>query len=156
MALSLFGRGGHDIFDSLTSGVIKDPFEAFSVSENTPSRQYARDTHAVANTQVDWRETPESHIFKADLPGLTKDDVKVQLVDGKTLEIAGQRKKEDVHHGDTWHRVERAHGSFLRRFRLPENTIADEVKAHVLDGVLVVTVPKLKKPKPQVRQIEIL
>jgi len=148
MALSLFGRGGHDLFD---------PFEGFSVLEhnNTPSRQFARDAHAVANTQIDWRETPEAHVFKADLPGLTKEEVKVQVVDGKTLEISGERKKEEVLKGDTWHRVERARGTFLRRFRLPENTNVDQVKALVQDGVLTVTIPKMQKPKPQVRQIEI-
>ena len=155
MALSLFGRQGHDILDSLAIRNAWDPFEAFSVLENTPSRQFARDAHAVANTQVDWRETPEGHVFKADLPGLTKDDVKVQVVDGKTLEIGGERKREEVQKADTWHRVERAQGSFMRRFRLPENTNVDEIKAQVLDGVLTVTIPKVQKPKPHVRQIEI-
>lgn len=156
MALSLFGRGGNDVFDSIAKGTVWDPFEGFSVLEhNTPSRQFARDAHAVANTQIDWRETPEAHVFKADLPGLTKEEVKVQVVDGKTLEIGGERKKEEVQKGDTWHRVERARGTFLRRFRLPENTNVEDVKAQVLDGVLTVTIPKLQKPKPQVRQIEI-
>lgn len=155
MALSLFGRQGHDILDSLSGGKVWDPFEGFSVLESTPSRQFARDAHAVANTQIDWRETPDAHIFKADLPGLTKDEVRVQVVEGKTLEIGGERKKEEVQKTDTWHRVERAHGSFMRRFRLPENTNVEEIKAQVQDGVLTVTIPKLQKPKPQVRQIEI-
>lgn len=79
----------------------------------------------------------------------------MQVVDGKTLEISGERKKEEVQKGDTWHRVERSQGSFLRRFRLPENTSPDEVKAQVLDGVLTVTIPKVAKPKQKVRQIEI-
>lgn len=155
MALSLFGRQGHDIRDSLGAGTVWDPFEVFSVLESTPSRQFARNAHAVANTQIDWRETPDAHVFKADLPGLTREEVKVQVVDGKTLEIGGERKKEDVHKGDTWHRVERAQGSFMRRFRLPDNTNVEEIKAQVLDGVLTVTIPKLRKPKPQVRHIDI-
>nr|CAC81965.1 small heat-shock protein [Funaria hygrometrica] len=145
MALSLFGRG---------SGSFFDPFD-LSLLESGPSRQFARDAHAVANTQIDWRETPEAHIFKADLPGLKKEEVKVQLVDGKTLEISGERRKEEVHKDDTWHRVERAHGSFLRRFRLPDNSNVEAVEAQVQDGVLTVTIPKIQKPKPQVRQIEI-
>lgn len=79
----------------------------------------------------------------------------MRVVEGRTLEISGERKKEEVQKGDTWHRVERAQGSFMRRFRLPEGTNTDEVKAQVQDGVLTVTVPKLQEPKPQVRQIEI-
>jgi HSP20 family protein len=125
------------------------------VLENSPSRQFARDAHAVANTQIDWRETSDAHIFKADLPGLTKEEVKVQVVEGRTLEIGGERKKEEVQKGDTWHRVERSQGSFMRRFRLPENTNVEGIKAAVVDGVLTVTIPKLQKPKPQVRQIDI-
>jgi HSP20 family protein len=155
MALSLFGRQGQDILDSLASGTVWDPFEGFSVLENSPSRQFARDAHAVANTQIDWRETSDAHIFKADLPGLTKEEVKVQVVEGRTLEIGGERKKEEVQKGDTWHRVERSQGSFMRRFRLPENTNVEGIKAAVVDGVLTVTIPKLQKPKPQVRQIDI-
>jgi HSP20 family protein len=155
MALSIFGGRGNSLLDPLPFGAIWDPFEAFSSLEHGPSRQFAKDVHAVANTQIDWRETPEAHIFKADLPGLKKEEVKVQVVDGRTLEISGERKKEEVQKGDTWHRVERAQGTFLRRFRLPENTKAEEVKAQVQDGVLTVTIPKVQKPKPQVRQIDI-
>jgi HSP20 family protein len=77
------------------------------------------------------------------------------VVEGKTLEIGVERKKEEVQKGDKWHRVERAQGSFLRRIRLPENANVDEVKAQVQDGVLTVTIPKVQKPKPQARQIEV-
>lgn len=149
------------MFETLANGSVWDPFEGFSMLDhsapehNNPSRQFARDAHAVANTQIDWRESPEAHVFKVDLPGLTKEEVRVQVVDGKTLEIGGERKKEEVKKGDTWHRVERARGKFLRRFRLPENANIDDVKAQVLDGVLTVTIPKLQNPKPQVRQIDI-
>ncbi|XP_024383634.1 17.4 kDa class I heat shock protein [Physcomitrium patens] len=152
MALSLFGGRGNSVFDPFEFGGVWDPF---SVLEGGPSRRFAGDAQAVANTRIDWRETPEAHIFKADLPGLKKEEVKVRVVEGRTLEISGERKKEEVQKGDTWHRVERAQGSFMRRFRLPEGTNTDEVKAQVQDGVLTVTVPKLQEPKPQVRQIEI-
>lgn len=148
--------GGERVFDPITFGALLDPFEGFSVLDNhAPARQLARETHAAASTQVDWRETPEAHIFKADLPGLKKEEIHLQVVDGKTLEISGERKKEQVEKGDTWHRVERSQGTFLRRFRLPENTNVDDVQAQVADGVLTVTLPKMQKPKPQVRQIEI-
>ncbi|KAG0556916.1 hypothetical protein M758_11G085500 [Ceratodon purpureus] len=152
MALSLFG-GNRDSFDPFEFGTVWDPF---TVLDRGASRQFAtRGAHAAVNAQIDWRETPEAHVFKADLPGLKKEEVKVQVLEGKTLEISGERKREEVQKGDTWHRVERSSGSFMRRFRLPENTNVDEVQAQVQDGVLTVTVPKIQKPKPQVRQIEI-
>lgn len=143
MALSLFGGRGFD------------PFELVSVLDGGAAREFARDAHGVANMQIDWRETPEAHVFKADLPGMKKEEVKVQVVEGRMLEISGERKKEEMHEGDTWHRVERSHGSFMRRFRLPENSNLEQVQAQVQDGVLTATVPKIQKPKPQVRQIEI-
>lgn len=151
MALSFFGDRGNS-FDPFEFGSVWNPL---TVLDSGASRQFARDAHAVANTQIDWRETPEAHIFKADLPGLKKEDVKVQLLEGRMLEIGGQRKREEVKKGDTWHRVERSSGNFMRRFRLPENANVEQVQAQVQDGVLTVTVPKVQEQKPQVRQIEI-
>ncbi|KAM6550783.1 hypothetical protein CsatB_000591 [Cannabis sativa] len=108
-----------------------------------------------ANTQVDWKETPESHVFKADLPGLKKEEVKVEVEDGQVLQISGERSIEKEDKNDTWHRVERGRGKFLRRFRLPENAKLDEVKASLENGVLTVTVPKLPEKKPEVKSVEI-
>ncbi|KAK9186513.1 hypothetical protein WN944_017901 [Citrus x changshan-huyou] len=98
--------------------------------------------------RIDWRETPEAHIFKADLPGLRKDEVNVEIEEGNVLRISGERS-------DTWHRVERSSGQFLRRFRLPENARIDQVKASTEYGVLTVSVPKVIADRPDVRAIEI-
>lgn len=85
------------------------------------------ETAAFSNTRNDWKET---HVFKADLPGLKKEEVKVELeVEGKVLQISGERNKEMEEKNDKWHRVERSCGKFLRRYRLPENAKVDEVKA---------------------------
>ncbi|GLT43423.1 hypothetical protein SLA2020_173730 [Shorea laevis] len=82
----------------------------------------------VLNTPTDWKETPDAHMFIADLPGLKKEGVKVEVDDGR----------------------------FLRRFRLPENAKTDEIKASMENGVLKVTIPKqeVKKPEKKVIQIE--
>ncbi|CAL1392545.1 unnamed protein product [Linum trigynum] len=110
---------------------------------------------AFVNTRIDWKETPEAHVFKADLPGLKKEEVKVEVEDDRVLQISGERRVEKEDKDDTWHRVERSSGKFVRRFRLPENAKMDEIKAGMENGVLTVTVPKAEVKKPDVKAIEI-
>ncbi|XP_031265099.1 class I heat shock protein-like [Pistacia vera] len=109
----------------------------------------------VLNTPTDWKETPEAHVFTADLPGLKKEEVKVEVDEGRVLQISGERNVEKDDKNDKWHRVERCRGKFLRRFRLPENAKTDEVKASMENGVLVVTIPKQEVKKPEKKVIEI-
>ena len=77
------------------------------------------ETGVLANVRIDWKETPEAHIIQADLPGLSKEEVKVE--DGRILQISGEKKGEKEEKIDKWHRVKRSVGWFVRRFRLPEN-----------------------------------
>ncbi|KAJ9152807.1 hypothetical protein P3X46_026327 [Hevea brasiliensis] len=110
----------------------------------------------VLNIPTDWKETPEAHIFISDLPGLKKEEVKVEVDEGRVLQISGERPPVDKDgENEKWHRVERCRGKFLRRFRLPENAKTDQVKASMESGVLVVTVPKEKVKKPEKKVIEI-
>ncbi|KAL6627486.1 hypothetical protein ACP70R_031212 [Stipagrostis hirtigluma subsp. patula] len=127
-----------------------DPFDSMFRSV-VPAVSTDRDTAAFAN----WKETPEAHVFKADIPGVKKEEVKVEVEDGNVLVISGQRSKEKEDKNDTWHRVERNSGQFMRRFRLPENAKVDQVKAGLENGVLTVTVPKVEVKKPEVKAIDI-
>lgn len=127
-----------------------DPFNAMSQSLSS-----ARDAEAFVNARIDWKETPEAHVFRADLPGVKKEEVKVEVEDGRVLQISGERSREKEEKNDKWHRVERSSGKFLRRFRLPENTKLDEVKASMENGVLTVTVPKVEEKKPEIKSIDI-
>lgn len=97
------------------------------------------------------KETPEAHIFKAELPGVKKDEVKMQIIGkGKVLEISGERSVEKEEKIDKWHRFERSSGKFLRQFKLPENAKVDQTKATLENGVLTVTVPKEEVKKSSV------
>ena len=94
-------------------------------------------------------------MFKADLPGLKKEEVKVEVEEDRVLQISGERNVEKEDKNDKWHRVERSSGKFMRRFRLPENAKMDQIKASMENGVLTVTVPKEEVKKPEVKSIEI-
>ncbi|KAI3874007.1 hypothetical protein MKW92_035184 [Papaver armeniacum] len=120
-----------------------------------PRSELPKETSQMANTRIDWKETPESHIFRADLPGVNKEEVKVEVEEGRVLQISGERSRESKEKNDKWHRVERSSGKFMRRFRLPENAKLDEVKAAMENGVLTVTVPKVEEKKPEVKSIQI-
>ncbi|KAF5180890.1 17.3 kDa class I heat shock protein [Thalictrum thalictroides] len=157
---SIFGGNRSNVFDPFSLDVW-DPFQGFPFNTNSnnnslsASSSSAREASQFASTRIDWKETPEAHVFKADLPGLKKEEVKVEVEEGKVLQISGERSKESEEKNDKWHRVERSSGKFLRRFRLPENAKVDEVKAAMENGVLTVTVPKQEVKKPEVKSIEI-
>ncbi|KAL3652195.1 hypothetical protein CASFOL_001876 [Castilleja foliolosa] len=149
---SYFGNRRSNVFDPFSLD-IWDPFEGFPISALPSSA--ARETTAVANARIDWKETPEAHVFKVDVPGLKKEEVKVEVEDGSILQISGERSKEQEEKNNTWHRVERSSGKFVRRFRLPEDAKLGEVKAGMENGVLTVTVPKEEVKKPEVKAIDI-
>ncbi|XP_011019192.1 PREDICTED: class I heat shock protein-like [Populus euphratica] len=121
----------------------------------SPLGSSTNEISSFASAHVDWKETPEAHVFKADLPGLKKEEVKVEIEEGRVLQISGERSVEKEDKNDKWHRVERGRGKFLRRFWLPENARVDEVKASMENGVLTVTIPKAEEKKPEVKSIEI-
>ncbi|KAD7480144.1 hypothetical protein R6Q59_008968 [Mikania micrantha] len=142
-----------NVFDPFSSE-IWDPFQGFS-SAISNLQESSRETAAIANARIDWKETPEAHVFKADLPGLKKEEVKVEVEEGRVLQISGERSRENEEKNEKWHRVERSSGKFVRRFRLPENAKMEEVKAAMENGVLTVTVPKAEEKKPAVKSVDI-
>ncbi|PKA46827.1 17.9 kDa class I heat shock protein [Apostasia shenzhenica] len=84
---------------------------------------------AITGTRVDWRETLVPHVCKADLPGIKKEEVEVEVEDGRVLQICDKQKRELKEKTDNWHRIERNSGRFLRRFWLPENAKTEGVRA---------------------------
>ncbi|KAL6204428.1 PREDICTED: 18.2 kDa class I heat shock protein-like [Fragaria vesca subsp. vesca] len=150
-----FRRNSNSIFDPFSGFTdLWDPLKDFPFPSSSLST-FPRENSAFVNTRIDWKETPEAHVFKADIPGLKNEEVKVEIEDDRVLQISGERKIEKEDKNDTWHRVERSSGKFSRRFRLPENAKVDEIKAAMENGVLSVTVPKVDVKKPDVKSIEI-
>jgi len=92
-------------------------------------------------------------IVRADLPGLTSNDVKAEITDN-ALTIQGVRKREHKEEREGWYRSERSYGSFFRSIPLPEGINADEAKASFRDGVLEITMPAPKREERR-RSIEI-
>lgn len=101
-----------------------------------------------SNTQMDWKETCDSHIFQFDLPGFTKEDVKLELHENRVLCIKAEKKPEQEEEENEekslkWHCKERRNnGVFMKEFRLPENAKVDDVKASMHDGVLTIKLVK--------------
>jgi HSP20 family protein len=94
------------------------------------------------------RETPDSYVFKADLPGVKEEDIEISVT-GNRLTISGQRQQEERLECETYYAIERSYGSFSRTFTLPEGCDLEHVKAELKGGVLTVVVPKQEATKPR-------
>jgi HSP20 family protein len=101
---------------------------------------------------MDLVEGEDRYVLKADLPGLTEDDVKIEFEDG-TLTVSGERKSEHETKKDGYVRAERVFGSFSRSLTLPQGIDPEAVTASFDRGVLEVSIPKPEARKP--RRIEI-
>jgi HSP20 family protein len=101
---------------------------------------------------VDVLESKDAYLVRAELPGMKKEDIKVEVQDG-TLTISGESKSETPAEGVEYRHVERVATKFWRSFSLPEIAKQDSIEAAYKDGILEIRVPKAEEAKP--RQIEI-
>ncbi|KAH1249422.1 class I heat shock protein [Glycine max] len=136
---------------SVNGDVVVDPFRDFPFSNSLCTSENS----AFVNTSIDRKETQEAHVFKADVPRLKKDELKVEVEDHRVLQISGKRNLEKEDKNDTWHHVERSSGKFMRRLRLPENAKMDQIEASMENGVLTVTISKEEMKKPETKAAEI-
>jgi HSP20 family protein len=104
--------------------------------------------------QVEMFERDGELVLRADLPGLSKDEVNVELADG-ALTIEGERRGEAEEEGEGFYRSERSYGRFSRRLPLPEGARTDDATATFDNGVLEVTMPTAKRESRATRKLEI-
>ena len=135
-----------------------EPLELEDV-QNRLSKFFARRGNGNDDiTLADWApladitEDDKEYVIKAELPDVKKEDVRVTVENG-VLTISGERKFEKEEKKKKYHRIERAYGTFVRSFTLPDVADAGKVKAEFKNGVLTVHVPKSEKAKP--KQVEV-
>ena len=97
---------------------------------------------------VDIREEDDAFYVDAEVPGLSADDIKVD-VEKNVLTLSGERKVETEETKDKFRRVERHYGSFTRSFSLPETVDTDNISADLKNGVLELKLPKKEVPTPK-------
>lgn len=103
---------------------------------------------------VDIFETASEIVLKAEVPGVARDQVHVEVDDG-VLSLRGDRKFEKEVKEENYHRVERVYGAFHRSFTLPDSVDPDKVRAELKDGVLEVRIGKREQAKPRQIQVKV-
>jgi len=104
--------------------------------------------------RTDIAETDKEIVIDVELPGLNRDDIKVEVKDN-TLTVTGERKQENKKENAECCRVERHYGKFERTFGLPDTVVDDKIAATYKDGVLTLTLPKTEKEIPKEIAVEV-
>jgi HSP20 family protein len=103
---------------------------------------------------VDIREQNDAYLVEVELPGLSKDDVKITM-ENNILTIQGEKKQEKEEKRGDYHRTERVYGSFQRSFTLPSSVKNDKIEAQYKNGILTVTLPKVEEAKPKAIEVKV-
>jgi len=124
--------------------------------EQTLSRSRAEEGIAASTwtPAVDIYETPETIVLKAELPGLRREDIEIEVRDN-TLTLRGERRFAKDVQEENYLRIERAYGAFQRIFTLPTTISQEKICAVFRDGVLELTLPKAEEAKPRKIAIEV-
>ena len=108
--------------------------------------------NAVWMPMTDILEDENQYYLNLDLPGIKKEDVKINYTNGQ-LSISGERKQETIEKNTKYHRAERSYGKYYRSFTLPQKINENDINAEFKDGQLKISIPKSEEAKP--KQIEI-
>ena len=118
-----------------------------AAGQNSPNLEYGQWA-----PPVDLKEEESQFVLRADMPGMNRDDIDIQ-VENNVLTISGERRFEAEERKEDYHRIERAYGKFVRSFTLSTRVKAEGISASYKDGILTVTCPKTEESKP--RQIQV-
>jgi HSP20 family protein len=102
---------------------------------------------------IDLREDENAFVVEADMPGLKKEDIHIEVIDN-VLTVRGERKEATENKDKNIHRIERSYGSFQRSIDIPGGFEGDKVEAKFEDGVLRVTLPKRSEQRPKQIKVE--
>jgi HSP20 family protein len=116
------------------------------------SRAYPSSPTSTWYPPVDILESRDAYLIRAELPGMKKEDINLELRDGAVM-LSGERKFDEPAAGVEYHRAERVAGKFVRSFYLPQTIRQEDMRATYRDGILEIHVPKADEAKP--RQIAI-
>lgn len=136
-------RTGFGLAPSLGMGLARDPW-----------REPTALTRTAWSPQLETFRRGDKLVVRADLPGLRKEDVNVE-VDNGVLAISGERSDENEEQRDDFYRSERSYGQFYRAIPLPDGIDENQCEATFKDGVLEVILPAPKMPERKTRQIQI-
>jgi len=131
-----------DLFSELT-GIQQEMNRLFDGFFGESRQDIAEGTWLPA---VDVSESGMEIVVKAELPGMSKDDIELNLQDN-VLTLKGEKKQEKKEEKENYHRVERSYGSFSRSFTLPADVDPEKVQATFKDGVLEITLSKVEEAK---------
>ena len=143
----------HPTYPARRQWSLRDPFgeEFFQRFFNDIA---SHEDRGVFRPAVDVTEEEDAFKVNAELPGVAREDIHVEVLEG-VLSLKAERKNGREEDNDTQVLAERSFGSFERRFHLPDTVDADSIGAELKDGVLTLTVPKLAIVEEKPRQIEV-
>src|SRR5687768_4490506 len=125
-----------------------EPFAGFGndLFDENFDRSWVQPTMSKWYPAVDILESKDSYLIRAELPGMKREDINVEVKDG-TLVLSGESKSEKPAEGVEYRHVERAAAKFWRSYSLPETAKQDGIEATYKDGILEIRVPKAEQAK---------
>jgi len=138
-----------------------DPFEALSpigltfgrLFDDFWGRRVFDETDRLLAPAVDVVEDENRFVITTELPGLKKEDVKIEFANG-VLSVSGEKRAESEKKGKSFHRMERRYGSFYRALTLPSGANIDAAEAEMKDGILELRLPKREEAKPKTVKVK--
>ncbi len=119
---------------------VYENFDVFRYKEDIPSWKPIADVY----------ETSSSYVIQLEIPGVEKENISVEIK-GKELVVSGERRFIKDVSSTSYHIMERSYGPFYRKFLLPEDVDTSKISANLQNGLLTITVLKLKKDKEQIK-----